>query len=161
MEYYFNELDSTKFQRLVNSILNAKFGVDTRLYPLRGSDGGRDAETAPGNPYFEYQIDDVKPPGNALVTPPRKGRYLFQVKHHRTVDARMSDVRQVVLSDFEQELKKNVLNRTGDEQVNYFFLITNVPSSKDSLEKLDKKRDSLIRRTTNLHVDIWWKEQLM
>jgi hypothetical protein len=161
MEYYFNELDATKFQRLVNSILNAKFGVDTRLTPLRGSDGGRDAETAPGNPYFEYQVDDVKPPINALVTPPRKGRYLFQVKHHRTVDARMSDVRQVVLSDFEQELKKNVLNRTGDEQVNYFFLITNVSSSKDSLEKLDKKRNSLIQKTTNIHVDIWWQEQLI
>lgn len=111
MEYYFNELDATKFQRLVNSILNAKFGVDTRLTPLRGSDGGRDAETAPGNPYFEYQVNDVKPPINALVTPPRKGRYLFQVKHHRTVDARMSDARQVVLSDFEQELKKNGLSR--------------------------------------------------
>jgi hypothetical protein len=161
MEYYFNELDATKFQRLINSILNARFGVDTRLTPLRGSDGGRDAETAPGNPYFEYQVGDVKPSLNNIFTPPRKGRYLFQVKHHRTGDTRISDVRQSVLSDFEQELKKNVLNRTGDEQVNYFFLITNVSSSKDSLEKLDKKRDLLIRKNSNLHVDIWWKEQLI
>ncbi|MDP8935145.1 MAG: hypothetical protein M3N42_13645 [Cyanobacteriota bacterium] len=161
MEYYFNELDATKFQRLVNSILNARFGVDTRLTPLRGADGGRDAETAPGNPYFEYQVDDVKPPLNNIFTPPRKGRYLFQVKHHRTGDTRISDVRQSVLSDFEEELEKNVLNRSGNEQVNYFFLITNVPSSKDSLEKLDKKRIILSRKTSNLHVDIWWKEQLI
>ncbi|MBW4580214.1 MAG: hypothetical protein KME42_11650 [Tildeniella nuda ZEHNDER 1965/U140] len=67
MEYYFNELDAIKFQRLVNSILDAKFGVDTRLTPLYGSDGGRDAETAPRNPYFEYQVDDVKPPVNRAV----------------------------------------------------------------------------------------------
>jgi hypothetical protein len=89
MEYYFNELDATKFQRLVNSILNAKFGVDTRLTPLRGSDGGRDAETAPGNPYFEYQVDDVKPPINTLVTPPRKGRYLVIGHRNKTVLLRM------------------------------------------------------------------------
>lgn len=160
MEYYFNELDATKFQRLVNSILNARFGEDTRLTPLRGADGGRDAETAPGNPYFEYQIDHVRPLTNTIITPPREGRYLFQVKHHRTGETRISDVRQSVLSDFEQELKKNVLNRTGNEQVNYFFLITNVSSSKDSLERLDQKRYTLNKKS-NLHVDIWWKEQLI
>lgn len=162
MEYYFNELDSTKFQRLVNSILVAKFGVDARLTPLRGADGGRDGETAPGNPYFEYQIDDTQNNiSSSILTPPREGRYLFQVKHHRTGETRISDSRQSVLSDFEKELKKNVIDRTGEERVNYFFLITNVPSSKDALEKLDKKRSTLLKDIKSIHADVWWKEQLV
>ena len=58
MEYYFDEIDPTRFQRLINTILVARFGEDARLTPLRGKDGGRDGETAPGNPYFEFQVGD-------------------------------------------------------------------------------------------------------
>ncbi len=150
MEYHFNELDDNKFQRLANCILNARFGEDTRITPLRGKDGGRDAETAPRNPYFEYQVGKVEPPAPG-ISPPRQGRYLFQVKHHRTTDVRPSDARQSVISDFAKELKKNVLSRTGKERVNYFFLITNVSSSRDALEKLDRKRSELLDNTENLH----------
>ena len=55
MEYYFDQLDPIKFQRLINAILIARFGEAVRLTPLRGQDGGKDGETAPGNPYFEFQ----------------------------------------------------------------------------------------------------------
>jgi hypothetical protein len=127
MEYYFNNLSPTQFQRLVNSILVSRLGEDARLTPLRGADAGRDGETAAGNPFFEYQVDSI-PQSHTLTVPPRAGRYLFQVKHHRTVDTRISDVRKVVISDFDKELRKNVLTRSGNEKANYFFLITNVPS---------------------------------
>ena len=119
MEYYFNELDPVKFQRLVNTLLVARFGEDARLTPLRSQDGGRDGETAPGNPYFEFQVDDTKSTSLGIFQPPRRGRYLFQVKHHRTTDKRSSEARQTVLSDFTKELKNNVLSREGDERVNY------------------------------------------
>ena len=56
MQYYFNNLDATSFQRLINGILVARFGEDIQLTPLYGADGGRDGETAPGNPYFELEI---------------------------------------------------------------------------------------------------------
>jgi len=36
VEYYFDEIDPTRFQRLINTILVARFGEDVRLTPLRG-----------------------------------------------------------------------------------------------------------------------------
>jgi hypothetical protein len=158
MEYYFNNLDATSFQRLINTILVARLGEDARLTPLRGADGGRDAETAPGNPFFEYQINPTSTV-TSLFAPLRKGRYLFQVKHHRTTDIRISDARKLVVSDFQKELKTNVLSRSGIERVNYFFLITNVPGSKDALGSLDRTREKLLKGQ-NIHADIWWQEQL-
>jgi hypothetical protein len=159
MEYYFNNLNPTSFQRLINGVLVARYGEDARLTPLRGSDGGRDAETAPGNPFFEYQVKPAEP--QASRTPIRPGRYLFQVKHHRTLDVRPSDARASVVSDFERELKTNVLNRSDEERVNYFFLITNVPSSKNSILAVDQKRRELLKDYPNLHADIWWQEAVI
>jgi hypothetical protein len=46
IEYIFNNLDASTFQRLINSILVYRFGENVRLTPLFGSDGGRDGETA-------------------------------------------------------------------------------------------------------------------
>jgi hypothetical protein len=161
MQYYFNNLDATSFQRLINGILVARFGEDIRLTPLYGADGGRDGETAPGNPYFELEITPERPRPNDQFVPPRQGRYLFQVKHHRTVDASLTEARRVVIGDFERELKRNVKGRVGAERVNYFFLVTNVPSSKDALAKLDKKRTTLLQGIPNLHADVWWQEQIV
>lgn len=161
MEYDFNQLDPGKFQRLVNSILVARFGEDVRLTPLRGRDGGRDGETAPGHPYFEFHVSDAELPAQQTIKPPRSGRYLFQVKHHLTTDRRLSDARQTVVSDFARELKNNVLCRKGDEQVNFFFLITNVPSSDSAIMKVDRKRRQLLRGTHSLHADVWWKERIV
>lgn len=160
MEYYFNELDPVSFQRLVNTILVARYGENVRLAPLRGSDGGRDAETAPGNPYFRVEINEELVP-TKYPSPPSKGRYLFQFKHHRTLDMSGTDARQRVLSDFQDEMTNNVLPRQEDERVNYFFLVTNVSSSSDSLQKLDKNRRDLLREQINLHADIWWQEELV
>jgi hypothetical protein len=145
MEYYFDQLDPIKFQQLINTILVARFGEDARLTPLRGQDGGRDGETAPGNPYFEFRAGEIVSMPQGLVQPPRKGRYLFQVKHHRISDRQLSEARQAVISDFKRELRDNVLKRDADERVNYFFLITNVPSSKDAIAKIDKIRGDLLR----------------
>jgi len=157
VEYYFNELDPIKFQRLINGILSAKYNEGVRLTPLYGADGGRDAETAPGNPYWELQVSNVEST-DAETIPSRQGRYLFQAKHHRTSD---TEARRAVIYDFENELKKNVLTRTGNQSVNYFFLITNVYCSKEALEKLDKKRAEILKDQKNIHADIWWKEQLI
>lgn len=84
--------------------------------------------------------------------------YLFQVKHRCTHE---TDARRAVVSDFEKELKNNVLTRGGNASVNYFFLITNVSGSKDALEKLDKKPAEILKDYKNLHADIWWKEQVI
>ncbi|HEX8396353.1 MAG TPA: hypothetical protein VF644_02835 [Pyrinomonadaceae bacterium] len=157
MEYYFNNLSPTSFQRLINGILVARYGDSVRLTPLRGKDGGRDAETAPGNPFSEYQVTIPQDHEGVI----QKGRYLFQVKHHRTVDVRLQDARSTVISDFETELKNNVLNREGDERVNNFFLITNVPSSRDSIQSIDNKRRELLENHPNLHVDVWWQETVI
>ncbi len=67
IEYYFNNLDHSTFQRLINSILIARFGEHARLTPLQGSDGGRDGETAPYNPYFEFQVHDVNNPQDGII----------------------------------------------------------------------------------------------
>lgn len=159
MEYYFNNLNPNSFQRLINGLLLARFGEDARLTPLRGADGGRDAETAPANPFYEYQV--TTPEQKTFRTSPRPGRYLFQVKHHRTIDTRPSDARNSVLADFAKELKANVLTRKDEERVNYFFLITNVPSSKDSILAVDQKRRELLQGFPNLHADVWWQEGVM
>ena len=150
MEYYFNELDPIKFQRLINGILTAEYKEAVRLTPLYGADGGRDAETAPGNPYWELPVSNVES-ADAETIPSRQGRYLFQVKHHRTSETK---ARQAVIYDFEKELKRNVLTRTGKQSVNYFFLITNVSCSKEALAKLDKKRADILKNHKNLHADI-------
>ena len=154
VEYYFNNLDHTTFQRLINCILIARFGEHARLTPLHGSDGGRDGETAPYNPNFEFQVQTVQVPQAGMIYPPQKGRYLFQVKYHLTINTRLSDARRIVLSEFEEELKKNVLNRQGQEQVNYFFLITNVPSSQKALVEVDKKAAELKKAFPHLYVDM-------
>ena len=161
MEYYFNELDPTKFQRLINAILVKRFGEDIRLTPLRGRDGGKDGETAPGNPFFEFKVDNVQDHSkHSLFQPPRNARYLFQIKHHRTTDKKLSDVRQTVLTDFKSEMLKNVLTRKGDDEINYFILITNVSSSREIIHKLDMERQLLLRHSQNLHADIWWQESV-
>ncbi|MFA4932742.1 MAG: NACHT domain-containing protein, partial [Caldisericia bacterium] len=66
----------------------------------------------------------------------------------------------MVIAEFAKELKNNVLCRTGEERVNYFFLITNVPSSKDALEKIDQVRRELLKNVSYLHADVWWKERV-
>jgi len=105
MEYYFDEIDPISFQRLINTILVARLGEDARLTPLRGQDGGRDGETAPGNPYFEFQVGDKSRESQGPFLPPRVGRYLFQVKHHRTSEGQLSEARRVVIAEFAKELK--------------------------------------------------------
>lgn len=159
-EYYFNELDHTKFQRLINAILTAHFGVNIRITPLRGQDGGRDGETSVNNPYFEFNADASHSFIHPFVSNFAAGRYLFQSKHHRTTDKRISDVRKKVVQDFRDELIQNVLTRTNAHRVNYFFLVTNVPSSKSSLALLDEVRSELLKGISYLHADIWWQEQV-
>lgn len=161
MEYYFNQLDPVTFQRLINAILLARFGEDLRITPLRGRDGGRDCETAPLNPYFEFQVGSEPSLPRELLSSIRPGRYLFQVKHHRTSEGKLADIRNTVISDFASELRSNVLSREGDERVNYFFLVTNVPTSEKALADIDRVRSKLLRATEALHADIWWQEQVV
>jgi hypothetical protein len=99
IQYYFNNIDAHTFQRLINAILIARFGEFVRLTPLFGPDGGKDGETAAFNPYMEFEVENEKKATGGLFSPPQKGRYLFQVKHHRTVDTRPIDARKAVISD--------------------------------------------------------------
>jgi len=161
MEYYFDEIDPTKFQRLINTILVARFGEDARLTPLRGKDGGRDGETAPGNPYLEFKVSKKTPIKYKFPQIPRKGRYLFQVKHHRMIDRASSETRKAVVNDFKKELKDKALKYKREKKVNYFFLITNVTSSRDAIEKIDEIRKNYLNRVDDFHADVWWKEAVV
>ena len=138
MQYDLNQIeDPKKFQRLLNTILTARFGEDARLTPLRGTDGGSDGETASNNPNMEFRgTANLPRSGNPLIIPPRPGRYLFQAKYHPTGEQRLSELRALVTREFRKELKTSVLDRPDREDVNYFFLVTNVPSSKQSTKSI-------------------------
>ncbi len=156
VQYYFDSLEPTAFQRLINVLLIARYGEAVRLLPLRGADGGRDAETAPEPTLFEVVAE--KPQFLSSGFPLKPGRYLFQVKHHRTTDHPGAEVRSAVVADFGNELSRNVLCRP--DPVNYFFLITNVPSSKDSITKVDEKRMQLLSQRTDIHADVLWQDHV-
>ena len=162
MQYDLNQIeDPKKFQRLLNTILMARFGEDARLTPLRGTDGGSDGETASNNPNMEFRSTANLPrSGNPLIIPPRPGRYLFQAKYHPTGEQRLSELRALVTREFRKELKTSVLDRPDREDVNYFFLVTNVPSSKQAIDEVDKVRKRLLRNRRHLHADIWWAERI-
>lgn len=147
MEFFFDQLDPTRFQRLINAILVNVYGDLVRLTPLRGKDGGRDGETAPENPFV---VDDTN----------NRKRLVFQVKHHRMLDRPPTDARQVLIADFRRELG-NCLKRQSNDQAVSFFLITNVPSSNDAITKIDRIRTELLRGTESFHADVWWQETVI
>ena len=162
MQYDLNQLASPEtFQRLVNAILTARFGEDARLTPLQGADGGIDGETPSGNPHMVFKYDRKHSIAtNPLIEPPRSGRYVFQAKFHRTGDQRLSDLRTTVLREFKQELQQNVLDRPDRHDVNYFFLVTNVPSSETSINRVDEIRSNLLPSSRSIHADVWWGERI-
>ena len=162
MQYDLNQLsDPKRFQRLVNAILMARFGEDARLTPLDGADGGSDGETATANPFLEFRYEITSEHSNhPLVESPRPGRYLFQVKYHRTGEKRLSDIRSVVTREFKNALTVEVLNRSDRQDVNYFFLVTNISASKDSIRKVDEVRTDLLKSKQYLHADVWWAERI-
>ena len=162
MKYDLNQLsDPKRFQRLVNAILTARFGEDARLTPIQGADGGSDGETATANPYLEFRYEvSSKHSNNPLIEPPRPGRYLFQVKYHSTGEHRLSDLRSIVAREFRDVLTDEVVSRSDREDVNYFFLVTNVSASKDSLRKIDDIRSEVLKGKRHLHADVWWGERI-
>lgn len=163
MQYDLNQLgDPTQFQRLVNSFLTARFGEDARLTPLRGADNASDGETAPRNPYMEFDCKpNAAPSDRSPLAPPRPGRYLFQAKYHSTAEHRLSDLRARVVREFTEELQKAVLHRHDRRDVNYFFVVTNLSASKEAIAKVDESRRRLLHGKRNLHADIWWRERII
>ena len=162
MYYDLNQLgDPKRFQRLVTAILRARFGENLRITPIQGPDGGSDGETAPGNPYMEFRYDATSLPAtNPLVEPPHTGCHLFQAKYHRTGDRPIAELRTTVVREFRQSLEEHVLRRPDRDGVNYFFLITNVPSSKTAYRHVDDVRKTLLSHPRQLHADVWWAESL-
>ena len=163
MEYDLNQISNpTRFQRLMNALLTARFGEDARLTPLRGPDGGSDGETAPDNPNMEFGCTTNRSvPSNPIVTSPDPGRYIFQAKYHQTGAQRISDLRSQVVKEFESELTKSVLNRPDRQDVDYFFVVTNIMASKSAIERVDKIRRRLLREHRRLHADVWWGEKVV
>jgi hypothetical protein len=157
-QYYLDALEPAVFQRLVNALLVLRYGEGVRLLPLRGKDGGRDAETPPGSSYFTVSI----PPSRDGIDPGpiKPGRYLFQAKHHRMTERPATTVRSEVLQEFTEELNLNVLPRSDMQGVDFFFLITNVPSSREVFDKVDERRRSPLQAKRELHADILWCEHL-
>ena len=162
MQYELNQLsDPKRFQRLVNAILTARFGEDARLTPIEGADGGSDGETATANPFLEFRYEiSSRHSNHPLIESPRPGRYLFQVKYHRSGENRLSDLRSIVARDFQNALTVDVLNRPDRKDVNYFFLVTNISASKNSFRKIDEIRTKLLKGKQYLHADVWWAERI-
>ena len=162
MQYDLNQLsDPKRFQRLVNAILTARFGEDARVTPLQGRDGGSDGETAADNPYMEFIYNSPSTnSNNPLAEPPRPGRYLFQAKYHRTGENRLSDLRSLVVREFKDALTNDVLSRSDRQDVNYFFVVTNVTTSYNSFLNIDDIRKELLNGQHNLHADIWGGERI-
>ena len=140
-------------------MLTARFGERLRVLPLRGSDGGRDAETP--SPEKNLTVLDVTTPlGTGFFSRSIPGRYFFQAKYHRTVDRTGGAVRAAVVSDFEKELRENVLGRLAEHSPSFFYLVTNVPGSKDSVAKIDEKRRELLKDRTDIRADVLWQEHV-
>jgi hypothetical protein len=154
IEFHYNQLDPVGFQRLVNAILTARFGEPIRLFPLRGTDGGRDAELPQGG-VFELKGRRRLPRTTQKLTGPA----VFQVKHHRTLDGPLQASRATVVSDFDAELRQNILPRSAETGIKCFFLITNVPASKDAFDRIDQKRKELLKGT-DIYADVLWNEHL-
>ena len=164
MEYDLNQLaDGKRLQRLVNAILTARFGEGAQLTPLGGADGGSDG----GAIIVDLEKDAIgmstrrHPFYNPLFEPPRAGRYLFQVKFHKTGEQRLSDVRTSVVREFRKALQNDVLDRPDRRDVDFFFLVTNVSASKASLRRLGYARRGRTDRQPNLQADIWWRESII
>lgn len=157
VQYYLDQLEPATFQKLINALLIARYGEGIRLLPLRGKDGGRDAETAIGSHFFGVNLRDGDQQLDRTIRP---GRYLFQVKHHRLSDRPPTTVRGAVVQDFSMELSSNVLTRSQDDPIDYFFLITNVPSSRDAVQRVDEKRSTLLKLRSGLHADVLWQEHV-
>ena len=161
MEYELNQIaDPARFQRLVNAILVARFGEGARLTPLHGKDGGSDGEAvivditgrAPRGPWMLFH--------DPLFEPPQPGRYLFQAKYHKTGEPRLSDLRTTVVSEFSKSLSDDVLNRADRRDVRFFFLVTNVTSSKEALRKVENARRRVAKSSRSLRADVWWGERI-
>src|ERR1700678_2835500 len=91
----------------------------------------------------------------------RPGRYVFQAKHHGTRDRPPSVPRGAVVADFDSEVTKNVLLETSLEPVDHFFLVTNVPGSRDAVTKIDEKRRDFNRQRPQLYTDVLWQEHVI
>lgn len=154
MEYDFNQLSPVDFQKLVNAILVKELGSLIRITPVRGRDGGRDAEIPADHPVYGFTLTRRAHSKQWMA-----GRYVFQVKHHLTTDRRGTDLRKEIIAEFREELQANVLPNKGGNRANYFFLITNVPSSRESVVAVDTARKELLK-DTGIHADVWWKDGL-
>ena len=143
MEYYLDELDPLRFQRLLNVLLTARYGMNCRLLPLRGADGGRDAEVLPADSFYE-------------ATESRR-RYIFQIKHHRTEHG-VTSARARVIEDLRRELAENVMRLAVQDEPTSFFLVTNVPASKQAWDAVETIRSEIGAKQPALHIDVWWKE---
>lgn len=162
MKYYFDQLDNpTRFQRLINGILVGWFGADARLTPLLGPDGGADGEIAPRNPHMEFRRDSMASrPSDLGRQPPRPGRYLFQVKFHRTSEQKNTYLRSKVVSEFRNALRDDILHRSDRDDVDYFVLVTNVSASKKAIDRVERIREELRPTRRRLHADVWWGERV-
>lgn len=160
--YYLDQLSPHRFQELVSTLLIARFGECIRITPYRGSDGGRDAETPPMHQIYGYVEEEGSVNQFSPFSTPPPGRYLFQVKHQSTHSVDRTGNWKQVLTDFRAEVTKNVLPRQGEERVNHFFLVTNVPSTRAALECLDEQRREILEASphSNLNLDVWWYEHV-
>ena len=84
----------------------------------------------------------------------------FKRSTNPTGEHRLSDLRALVVREFDEELKTAVLRRKDRHDVNYFFVVTNLSASKEAIARVDDVRRRLLRGRRRLHADIWWKERL-
>lgn len=156
MEYYLDSMDARRFQRLVNSIFVSRLGDGFEVTPLVGADGGKDGES--DSERFTSVFDIKSKSGKETVF--TTGRTILQVKHHTIEGVGSTAARNAVLSDLRGELIKNILPiAEAGEDVN-FVLVTNVPSSDRSMEKMREILRDVVKNR-RVHISLWWKDRLV
>jgi hypothetical protein len=138
MEYYFDELDPVRFQRLINALLVQQYGVTLQTGPLRGADGGADATAVV-----------TKNRGAGLPV----GRHIFQVKHHRMTDANGTKLRKRVMSEYESDLLNLLIDTPNAGGKVFYHLLTNVSSSAETR--------SVSTRSGRIEGRIWWQSDVV
>ena len=89
------------------------------------------------------------------------GATSFRPSSIKPGEQRISDLRTTVVREFREALQSDLLDRPDRRDVDFFFLITNVSSSKNSLQKLETTRRAHLADRPGLRADVWWHESLI
>jgi len=155
VEYYFDNLSSNEFQRLINAIFISKYKENYTVTPITGADGGSDGEIFFDKESIEYKLESIKG-----CPDPLRGNTLIQVKHHKIDGIGGTAARAAVITDFRTEVRNNYLPQLKKRKVNNFILITNVPSSDNAIQRITAAKKEILPKNSG-GVIVYWRDRLI